>query len=123
MADTFKSYSQFIEKFVLPLNAKNPSWKTLNGDAGSSQAIAAKFLHDGNVWKVHEDARFDSLLAPYQAMQGIADTGALIVTKTMLKTIKLKDGKSKVSGGNPKLVPKPGFGSAKHFFVYFDKKA
>ena len=123
MPESFSSYCQFVEKFVIPLSAKNPSWKTLNGDAGSSQAIAAKFLYDGTIWKVHEDARFDSLLAPYQATQGVGDPSAFVVAKTRLKTMKLKDGSSKVSGGNPKLVPKTGFGSEKHFYVYFDKKA
>ena len=123
MSETFGSYSEFIEKYVVPLSSKNPGWNTLNGDAGSSQAIAAKFLHDGNVWKVDEDSRFDSLLAPYKTKRDISDLDVLVITTTVIKTRTLKDGRSKVSGGNLKLVPKPGFGSAKHFYVYFDKKA
>ena len=122
MVETFDSYSSFIERFVLPLSAKNPGWKTLNGDAGSSQRAAAKFIHDGAIWKVDEDTRLDRLLEPYLAKRGATDQDVLVVTKTIMKTIRLKSGET-TTGGNPKLVPKTGYGSARNFYVYFDKKA
>ena len=105
MADTYETYPEFIEKYVIPISQANPSWKQINGRDGEPSRIpVAYFLHQGTKYKVHGDSGIEQLIAPYRAMKERRVTHPLLVGKTR--------------GGNECLVPAPGAGERRRFYVY-----
>ncbi|MEZ5989925.1 MAG: hypothetical protein R3F30_12525 [Planctomycetota bacterium] len=61
------SFQQFVEAVVLPRLLENPGDARLDGwtEAKGNWEVAGRFRFDGQVWKAHEDCRYEPLLLAY----------------------------------------------------------
>jgi hypothetical protein len=68
--DSFRS----LMSSVKDLERKHPTWIRLDGQTeGSSQRAFACFRHQGKLWKVDEDTRFEPLNLAYDAEEAGLD--------------------------------------------------
>ena len=105
MPETYQSYIEFIESYVIPISEMHPTWKQINGRDGEPSRIpVAYFIHQGTKYKVHGDSGIAQLIAPYRAMKERKVSQPLLVGKTR--------------GGNECLIPAPGAGERRKFYVY-----
>lgn len=68
MTDTvYDSFAQFVEAVVLLRMLENPGDERLDGwqESKGHWEVAGRFRFDGQVWKAHEDCRYEPLLLAY----------------------------------------------------------
>ena len=108
MADTFASYEEFIERFVEPLHAGDPGRKRLNGNLAGDRTVAAWIIYEGDRYMVHADSIIASLLAPYRASKRGEVRHPIIGGVTR--------------NGKAKLIPAPGAGESRGFYIYLGRE-
>lgn len=65
----YNSFVLWVEAQALPLQRSNPTWHRLDGLAGSgNREVVGRFKHEGQIWKVHGDTRFNPVLRAYDAV-------------------------------------------------------
>lgn len=78
MTDVVRDYPGFIsfmEELVLPRHEGRPADVRLDGEpSGGNRQVVGRFWHNGRLWKVHADTRYEPLIVAYRAVQrGIPD--------------------------------------------------
>jgi hypothetical protein len=103
----YASFVECVEGCILPLQQANPTWVRLDGQqAGGNTNAAARFRHDGQVWKIHADSRFIPIMRAFEAVASGNIEKPFVRERTK-------------NGDCLNLVPSlRGSQKAKHFYVY-----
>jgi hypothetical protein len=65
----YNDFTQLMDTVLLPQRSKNPTHIRLDGkDSGGNREVAGRFLHQGNVWKIHSDTHYEPLIIAYEAI-------------------------------------------------------
>jgi hypothetical protein len=66
------TFAAFMEAVVIPRRALDPSKARFDGwspGSGGNREIAGRFRHQGKVWKMHADTRFEPLFKAYEEVK------------------------------------------------------
>lgn len=106
---THNSFKDWVEKEVLPLQKKHPSWHRLDGlPSGGNRKVVGRFRYAGLDWVVHGDTRFDPVLRAYQAIKSGAVPNPFDIQRTKKNVRNCLELKPKLKVPN----------QPKYFYVY-----
>ncbi|RYE59364.1 MAG: hypothetical protein EOP48_01130 [Sphingobacteriales bacterium] len=60
--NTYLPFDKFYDEVIEPLAKDNPGWKRVDGnEANGNRTPVGYFEHDGTIWRVNSDSRFEPL--------------------------------------------------------------
>jgi hypothetical protein len=79
----YDSFVDFMEREALPRQAANPDHVRLDGQlSGGNPTEVCQFVHDGRLWRIHADTRYEPLKLAYHALKAGSEPFREASTKT-----------------------------------------